>query len=485
MVWALVIVYGLALLFLFVFSIAQLHLAWLYRKTPPRPAAQPLGPKDSLPYVTVQLPVYNEKYVVERLIHAVAAFDYPVDKLEIQILDDSTDETSTLIRQTVESLRYKNLDIQWLHRETREGFKAGALDCGFKTARGEFIAIFDADFVPRPDFLKRTLPYFTQPNVGVVQTRWEHLNRDYSLLTQLQAFGLDAHFSVEQRGRSVAGSFINFNGTCGIWRKQAIAEAGGWKFDTLTEDLDLSYRAQLKGWQFCFAEDVGVPGELPIIMPAVKSQQYRWNKGGAETARKLIRSVLTSSLPWRNKVHAFFHLFNSSVFVALLIAALLSVPVLFLQAHNPDLKKILLIGSFFLVGFFSIAWFYWTAAQRFYEAPAKRFAKLFPGFLVVSMGLSWHNALAVIEGWWGRATPFVRTPKFNVINPHDAWRGNVYASWRGSRGAWFEWVLMCYFLFGCLSAFWLREYGLLFFHVLLTLGFGSVAWLSSKHAAHA
>ncbi|MCU0419359.1 MAG: glycosyltransferase family 2 protein [Cyclobacteriaceae bacterium] len=485
MVWALVMVYGLALLFLFLFSLGQLHLTWLYRKASVGEFKPPPSPWQHLPEVTVQLPIYNEKYVVERLIRAVAAFDYPADKLEIQILDDSTDETTDIIARTIESLRHKNLDIKCLHRQAREGFKAGALDYGFRCARGEFIAIFDADFVPPPDFLQRTLPYFAHARIGVVQTRWEHLNREYSWLTQLQAFGLDAHFSVEQRGRWAAGSFINFNGTCGIWRKQAIEEAGGWQADTLTEDLDLSYRAQLKGWQFYFAEEVGVPGELPIIMPAIKSQQYRWNKGGAETARKLVRPVLASSLPWSNKLHAFFHLFNSSVFVALLVAAVLSVPVLFVQAHNPQLKKILWVGVFFLFGFFSIAWFYWTATQRFYPVPTRRFVRLFPGFLIVSMGLSWHNALAVVEGWLGRKTPFVRTPKFNVVNAHDSWRGNAYASWRRAPGAWLEWVLTVYFLAGCVCAFWLQEYGLLFFHVLLTLGFGTVAWLSFKHATRA
>ena len=234
---------------------------------------------------------------MERLLEALGQIDYPKEKYEIQLLDDSTDETTEIILKKIESMRPLGLDITLIHRENRFGFKAGALDHGLHLAKGEFIAIFDADFIPQPDFLRKTLPYFLNRSIGVVQTRWGHINKDYSFLTQLQAFGLDAHFSVEQSARNAAGSFINFNGTCGVWRKECIIDSGRWKFDTLTEDLDLSYRAQLKGWKFHYLEDVSTPGELPVIMPAIKSQQYRWNKGGAETARKIFGAVLRSDFP--------------------------------------------------------------------------------------------------------------------------------------------------------------------------------------------
>ena len=272
--WSGVIIgmYMVSLLFLFLFSLGQLHLAWIYSRKKKRFAPVP-APTGFEPVVTIQLPVYNERYVVARLLNAVCALDYPREKLEIQILDDSTDDTTAIILELLQHLRAKQLDIKLLHRETRTGYKAGALDVGFQSARGEFIAIFDADFVPDPGFLKSTLPYFQHPRVGVVQTRWDHLNRTQSWLTRLQAFGLDAHFTIEQSARQAAGSFINFNGTCGIWRKACIADAGGWQSDTLTEDLDLSYRAQLRGWQFEYLDSVKTPGELPVEMPAIKSQQ--------------------------------------------------------------------------------------------------------------------------------------------------------------------------------------------------------------------
>jgi cellulose synthase/poly-beta-1,6-N-acetylglucosamine synthase-like glycosyltransferase len=279
----------------------QLHLTWIYLKAKKRKPA--ITPEFiNFPTVTIQLPIYNEKYVVERLLDAVSLFDYPKEKLEIQVLDDSTDETTEIILKKIESMRPLGLNFKLIHREQRVGYKAGALDHGFHIASGEFIAIFDADFIPPPDFLNKTLPYFINEKVGVVQTRWGHINKDYSILTQLQAFGLDAHFSIEQTARSAAGSFINFNGTCGVWRKTCITDAGGWSNDTLTEDLDLSYRAQLRGWKFEYLEDVETKGELPVIMPAIKSQQYRWNKGAAETAKKNFGNVLRSSLSWKNNL---------------------------------------------------------------------------------------------------------------------------------------------------------------------------------------
>ncbi|MBC8112143.1 MAG: glycosyltransferase, partial [Verrucomicrobia bacterium] len=336
--------------FLFLFSLAQLQLTWIYVRHKSVPAIHSDSAQNFEPHVTIQLPIYNEKYVVERLLDAITSLDYPKDKFEIQILDDSNDETTGIIFQKLNWLERKDIDIKHLARKNRTGFKAGALQAGLQSAKGDFVVIFDADFVPSPDFLRKTMSYFIDPSIGAVQTRWAHINENYSLLTQLQAFGLNAHFSIEQSARNVSGSFINFNGTCGIWRKQCITDAGGWSADTLTEDLDLSYRAQLRGWKLKYLENVVTPGELPVVMQAIKSQQYRWNKGGAETARKLIFNVLLSKEKFKTKLKAFFHLFNSSVFVALLIAAITSIPMLYLKKESIFIATLFDLGAIFFLG---------------------------------------------------------------------------------------------------------------------------------------
>ncbi len=486
MEWIIVGVYSISLSYVFLFSMGQLHLTWVYIQCRKKEKVVSRYRENFSPSVTVQLPVYNEKYVVERLLEAVSKFDYPKNKLEIQVLDDSSDETTGIILKKIESLRHLGLDIKLIHRENRTGYKAGALDEGCRLAKGEFIAIFDADFLPPADFIKKTIPYFESPEVGVVQTRWGHINRDYSVLTQLQAFGLDAHFSIEQSARNASNSFINFNGTCGMWRKKCIEDAGGWNFDTLTEDLDLSYRAQLNGWKFKYLEDVETPGELPVVMNAIKSQQYRWNKGGAETARKNFKRVLLSGMPWVNKIHAFFHLFNSSVFVCLLVASILSVPMLYIKNLHPYIGWVFDLGIIFILGFFSITLFYWIATKRFYHVnPAKFFLSLYPRFLMVSMGLSLHNGLAVLEGLIGRKTPFVRTPKFNVARKGDSWKGNDYVKLNISPLTILEGLLCLYFLFGIVAGLYLRDLGLVFFHLMLMLGFGGVFYFSVKPAVNA
>ncbi|MGB3468155.1 MAG: cellulose synthase family protein, partial [Cyclobacteriaceae bacterium] len=363
--WILVAGYAFALFMINIFSLGQFHLTWHYLKHREKELDDTTdNSSDEKPFVTVQLPVYNELYVIERLIEAIAKFDYPADKFEIQVLDDSTDETVEKIAKKVAEVRDRGINITQVRRTKRTGFKAGALKYGTTLAKGEFIAIFDADFIPEKDFLQKTIPYFANEKTGMVQTRWGHLNKDYSLITQMQAFGLDAHFTVEQSGRNIADSFMNFNGTAGVWRKQCIEEAGGWQSDTLTEDLDLSYRAQLKGWKFKYLEDVISPAELPILMPAVKSQQYRWNKGAAETARKNIVNVLAAKISFRKKLHAFFHLLNSSVFVFLLIAATLSIPMLYIKEANPSMGLVFDLGSIFIIGFLAIAAFYWASSKK-------------------------------------------------------------------------------------------------------------------------
>lgn len=479
MEWTIIILYCGALMLIFAFSLGQLNLTWHYLKAKRK---QKSGEEalTTYPNVTIQLPIYNEKYVAERLIDKVCLFDYPSDKLEIQVLDDSTDETVEIIKKKVELWRQQGLDILHIRRADRKGFKAGALQYGMEQCKGEFIAIFDADFLPEKDFLKKTLPHFNK-EIGMVQTRWGHLNKGYSMLTELQAFGLDAHFSIEQNGRSHAGSFINFNGTGGVWKKECIIDAGGWSADTLTEDLDLSYRAQIKGWKFTYLEDCVAPAELPVIMSAVKSQQYRWNKGAAETARKNLGKVLSSNISFGSKIHAILHLFNSSVFVCLLIASLLSIPMLFIKEANPKLELLFDIGSIFLIGFFSIAAFYWVAAKQQYTVnTGKNYFRIFPVFLTISMGLSLHNGIAVLEGLFGFKSAFIRTPKFNITSKVDDWKENVYIKPKLSLLTVLEGLLSLYFFGGIAAGIYLHDWGLIIFHIMLALGFASVFFQSIK-----
>jgi len=314
-----IVIYFACLTLILFYSILQLSLAIAYVRNKYRlkrgeiEASEPVFDPNNTPKVTVQLPMFNELYVAERIIETVAAFDYPADKLQIQVLDDSTDETQEVIAKKVAEVAARGVNIQHIHRVDRTGYKAGALDDAMDQVEGEFIAIFDADFIPHSDFLQKTMPYFRDDNVGVVQTRWGHINKKYSLLTELQAFGLNGHFAIEQGGRNASGHFINFNGTGGVWRKKCIEDAGGWEHDTLTEDLDLSYRAQIKGWKFQYLEDVVAPAELPITMSALKSQQHRWMKGGAECFIKMWKTIITAKgVRLSDRIHGLSHLFNSS-----------------------------------------------------------------------------------------------------------------------------------------------------------------------------
>ncbi|MCA6362682.1 MAG: glycosyltransferase [Bacteroidetes bacterium] len=476
---ACVCMYGLGLLFVSLYSISQAQLLWRYLHKR-RPEDVYLRDETLRPHVTIQLPVYNEQYVAERLIDAVCRIRYPQQLLEIQVLDDSTDETTAIIAAKAAEWKMKGVDIVHLRRSNREGFKAGALKYGLETAKGEFVAIFDADFVPGEDFLEKTIPYFADPQTGMVQTRWGHINRNYSMLTRLQAFALDAHFTVEQVGRNMGG-FINFNGTAGIWRKKTILDAGNWEADTLTEDLDLSYRAQLKSWKFVYLEDVVSPAELPPVMSALKSQQYRWTKGGAEVARKHIGNVLRSRFSFGEKWHGILHLLNSAVFISVVITSLTSVPLLFAKQHFPALNALFMVATLFLLSFVVLGGLYYVSSRNYYKAQGKgvwHFLCSFPLFLSVSMGLSLHNAVAVIEGYAGRKTPFVRTPKFNINTDADGWAGNVYVRNAFTPLVLAEALLMLYFIYGIITGIRLGDYGLLPFHVMLAGGFGAVFYYS-------
>jgi cellulose synthase/poly-beta-1,6-N-acetylglucosamine synthase-like glycosyltransferase len=478
--WSIAILYLICLLVIFGYAVLQAILAILYLLKNDR--QRPDFDWHEQPFVTIQLPVFNEKYVVERLIRTVANINYPSHQFEIQVLDDSTDETTEIIQKMIPELNEKGIHIIHLHRTDRKGFKAGALAEGLKKAQGEFIAIFDADFVPDREFLYQTLPYFQQKKVGVVQTRWEHLNREDSLLTQLQAFALDAHFSVEQAGRNGYQHFINFNGTAGIWRKSTIADAGGWQHDTLTEDLDLSYRAQMKGWRFVYLENVMSPAELPMAISALKNQQFRWIKGGAENFVKNGRKLLTTSnLRFSDRLHGLAHLFNSSVFLFILLMALLTVPLVFAGVHNSSVAISLKWMSLFFTSTLLLMFYYWFSYREKVSANFRFliFFGRFIQFLTVSLGLSFNNSKGIIQAYMGKKTAFVRTPKFNT-KQKNSWRKNAYLknTWKWETTV--ELILMIYFLVGMLISIYFGYYGMVPFQLMLFLGFGAIVWFTLK-----
>jgi len=432
--------------------------------------------------VTIQLPLFNEKYVAERLIDTVCEIDYPKELLEIQVLDDSTDDTKILVDNLVKKKRVEGFDIKQIHRSNRKGYKAGALKEGLKEAKGELIAIFDADFVPNPDFLKNTLKYFIDPKIGMVQTRWEHLNENYSILTRIQALALNGHFVMEQPIRNRAGFFINFNGTGGVWRRECIEDAGNWHDDTITEDLDLSYRAQLNGWKFVYLRDITTPAELPAEMNALKAQQFRWTKGAIETAKKLLPKVWKSKIPLRVKLQSTFHLTNNIVFPFILIVGILNVPLIFIKNSGPY-AIFFNFMSIFVVAFISSFLFYLFAQKDVYTDWRKKIA-LFPIFMAGSMGFAVNNSRAVFEGLLDRKSEFVRTPKFKIVTKSDAILSNssYLKSYRLNSTILVEIILAAYCSIGVFASIYFMEIAALPFQLMFFLGFSSVAALSLKHA---
>lgn len=483
-------VYAFCLVLIFFYALSQLSLLLNYisqkNKNTPEDVFDFNNP-DEIPLVTIQLPIYNELYVIERLLEHVSKIKYPKDKLEIQVLDDSTDESVNITAKKVATLRTKGHDVVHIRRATREGYKAGALKEGLKIAKGEFIAIFDADFTPKKEWLLQTIPHFKDSAIGVVQTRWGHINRNYSLLTKVQAFALDMHFTLEQVGRNWGGHFINFNGTAGVWRKTCIEDAGNWEGDTLTEDLDLSYRAQLKGWKFKYLEDVETPAELPVVMSAVRSQQFRWNKGGAENFQKMIKKVFKSpDINLKTRLHAIMHLLNSSMFLSVLVVAVLSIPMLYIKNEWGHFSWFFNITSLFIVStciFFVCYWFTYKRIHGGGFANFIEFSKSFVTFYAVAMGFSVHNSKAVLEGHRGKRSEFVRTPKFNLSRFKDNFNNNKYVQKNISKNTLIETLMTLYFFFGMTSAFFVGkegDFGLFPFHFLLFLGFGFVAISSLK-----
>ena len=476
--------YVLSMTGILLYCLLQLCLTFSYLKS--KRSITPLpNPDDTFtPFVTVQLPVFNEKYVIERLIKSVIAFNYPKESYEIQILDDSDDETTAIAAELASKFSAEGYNIHHIMRSTRTGYKAGALEYGLQLAKGEFIAIFDADFIPDPTFLSATVSFFKDPQIGVVQSRWEHLNKNYSILTQIQAFAIDVHFSVEQQGRNAAGYFINFNGTAGIWRRSAIIDAGGWSAETLTEDLDLSYRAQMKGWKFKYLENLLSPAELPSEMLGYKSQQFRWNKGGAETAVKILPVLLRQNLPSSIKLHAFGHLLNSSVYLLVLAAILLSIPVLYF-VEQYFLQDIFVYLSIFFLATIATAFVFFIALYSTIinkKNAILYYILFFPVFLSVNMGLSLHNAMAVAKGLAGFKTPFIRTPKFNILNGSDRWQEKTYSFRKIEILTGLEAILGLYFLYGIYLGITTDNYGMMPVHILASIGFLTVFYYSVKHA---
>ncbi len=438
-----------------------------------RYAAHVPGPQpqlDPLPVVTIQLPIFNEMYVVDRLVDAVCRLDYPRHLLEIQVLDDSTDETCDAAALAVRRWQLQGFDIRYLHRSDRTGFKAGALADGMRTASGTHIAIFDADFVPPPDFLRKALPQFVDAGVGMVQARWGHINAEYSTLTRIQSILLDGHFVLEHGSRNRAGCFFNFNGTAGIWRRDAIEDAGGWQHDTLTEDLDLSYRAQLRGWRFVFMEHVVAPAELPVEMNSFKSQQHRWAKGSVQTCMKLLPQVLSADLPLRVKTEAFFHLTANFNYLLMVALCVLMFPSMYVR-YNMGWSEMMLIDvPLFFAATFSMINFYGFCQKETYPDDWKGRVLYLPLLMAVGIGLSINNTRAVIEALLGKQTEFVRTPKHGVEHSGDDWFGKKYHQamlWQPA----LEVALGVYFTGTVFYALAYGIYGTVPFLVLFQVGF--------------
>ncbi len=413
-------VYTIMLLMVSIYGLHRYILVYLFlrhRNNHPTPAGQ----FDELPTVTVQLPMYNELYVARRIIEKTCLIDYPREKLQIQVLDDSVDGTCAIARKTVEEARAKGFNIEYIHRDDRTGYKAGALENGLLTATGEFVSIFDADFIPEPNFLMESIPFFTDPGVCVVQTRWDHINRNDSLLTRTQAIFLDGHFAIEHVARNRSDRFMSFNGTAGTWRREAIADAGGWHHDTLTEDLDLSYRAQLKGWRFIFLANLKAPAELPPEMNAFKAQQFRWTKGGAQTALKILPKVLLSKAPLKVKVEAFFHLTCFSLHLYMMILVLLLFPAMYLKCvpiENGSLWRGAFDLTVFTLATLSASVFYIASQVQLFR-DWRTAIKYMPMLMALGVGLSVSNTKGIIEAVFGKKSEFVRTPKYGDASQAD------------------------------------------------------------------
>jgi cellulose synthase/poly-beta-1,6-N-acetylglucosamine synthase-like glycosyltransferase len=463
------VVYFFVLSILAIYGWHRYYLVYLYMKNKDK-APAPLPPLDVLPKVTVQLPIFNEMYVADRLIASVCELDYPKDLLEIQVLDDSTDETRDIAELAVRRHAARGFDIHYLHRVDRTGYKAGALDAGLREATGKFIAIFDADFVPPSDFLMRTLPYFdTDPKVAMVQARWGHINQDYSLLTKIQSILLDAHFVLEHGARNRSGCFFNFNGTAGIWRREVIPDAGGWQHDTLTEDLDLSYRAQLRGWRFIFLPDLVSPAEVPVEMNSFKSQQHRWAKGSIQTCMKLLPTILRSNQPLAVKAEAFFHLSANFNYLLMSVLSILMFPAMYVRYSMGWTEMLLIDIPLFAAATLSFCNFYMVSQRELYPDWKSRL-KYLPFLMSIGIGLCVNNTRAVLEAIFGKQSEFARTPKYGIERQSDEWVGKKYHQSVGIQPI-IELALGLYFTGTVFYALTNGIYGTIPFLMLFQVGF--------------
>ena len=476
---ALLIPYFIVLIILAAYGGHRYWMVYLYykhrrNKTTEPPARFAPG---NLPRVTVQLPIFNEQYVVDRLLDAVCRLDYPKDKLDIQLLDDSTDETVEVARILVERYAALGHPVQYLHRDNREGFKAGALAEGLKSAKGEFIAIFDADFVPSPDFLLKCIHHFTDPKVGMVQTRWTHINRNYSLLTQVEAILLDGHFVLEHSARSRSGVFFNFNGTAGMWRRQAIDEAGGWEHDTLTEDTDLSYRAQLNGWKFVYLQDVECSAELPVEMTAFKTQQARWAKGLIQVSKKILPRVLESDAPRRVKIEAFYHLTANMSYPLMIVLSVLLMPAMIIRFYQGWFQMLYIDLPLFMASTFSISSFYLVSQKELFPKSWGRSLLYLPLLMALGIGLTITNTRAVLEALVGKQTAFARTPKYRVESKKDRIGAKKYRRRLGWI-PWLELLIGAYFALAILYAIENENYFTVPFLFLFVIGYWCTGLMS-------
>ncbi len=476
--WIILILYFSILTTLAIYGgyrVKQVIDFWRYRRFVPKPQGH--FSEQDLPHITVQLPLFNEMYVVERLVKAITEIDYPREKLEIQVLDDSTDETVRLAEATVAKYVQQGFDIRYIHRSDRTGFKAGALEQGLKVAKGDLLAIFDADFVPKPDCLRKLVDFFTDPLVGCAQMRWSHINGDYNLLTRLQTIMLDGHFVVEQTTRNRTGGFFNFNGTAGIWRRRAIAMSGGWQHDTLTEDTDLSFRAQLMGWKFVYLLDEEAPAEIPVEINAFKAQQRRWAKGVMQVGIKLYPRIWRAPLPLRVKLEMFFRLTGNISYPLMILASFLQFPLLLVRYNQPFYHLMVLDLPLLFFSSISVFLFYGTAVWYLDEKRAPRLLHL-PLVMALGIGLAFSNARAVLEALFGIKSDFIRTPKYNVGQTNDeTWKAKKYKRKRGLLPL-LELGFALYFLLAILYAGRLHMWGTIPFLSLFFFGFGYMGMMS-------
>ena len=474
-----IILYSLFFFFIILFSLGQLALLIIFLTN--RNKSNPKLHLDKYPKITIQLPIYNERFVIERLLNAISNLNYPKENFEIQVLDDSNDETSAIVEYLAEKLRQSGSTVFHMKRDNRIGFKAGALQNGLTNAKGEYIAIFDADFIPDPDFLINTLPYFSNDKIGMVQTRWGHINARESWLTRAQEIGLNSHFIIDQDGRAKGGYFISFNGTAGVWRKTCIEDSGGWEADTLTEDLDLSYRAQMKGWKFCYCPEIVSPAELPNLLSAVRSQQFRWIKGGVETSKKLIARLWNCNLPLSIKLLGSLQLLNNYIYAFILLTSLLSVPLMLLKNTTTEFNQFFNWSSLLIIVLLINFIYCFTAIlvdKKKIIASIKEIISAFPIAIIVSMGMCYHNSVAVLKGIQGQQTAFIRTPKFNELK-----KDNPYSKSQKLRKYLPEFLLFIYFFLAAISGLYFKDIGFLIYHLLMLSGFGFILFSAFEESS--